>query len=116
MAIVRYVAGTIFLFIGSAYFAMSAPAILAAGLAQISMSVVVRMLVAGACFVFLGGFLWVRAVRLTPGDHVLSDQRGLLVALMLVTTVLIAAGLLWSMLQPEFLHGSFEGMVDAARR
>jgi hypothetical protein len=66
----------------------------------------------GAAFIFMAGYLWFRAVKLTPGDDLLADHRGLLIGLMVGTTILLTGAMLWSMLQPDFWIDTISGMVD----
>jgi len=72
--------------------------------------------VTGLFFLCMAGYLWVRAVKLTPGDDLLADDRGLLVGLMVVTTLILAGAMLWSMMEPDFWTGTVRGMMDGAAR
>jgi hypothetical protein len=66
----------------------------------------------GAFLAATGAYLWYRAVAVTPGDDVLSDDRGTIVSLMVITALILAAGTLYFALNPDFWRGALEGVLD----
>jgi drug/metabolite transporter (DMT)-like permease len=112
----RYVLGTICLALAILFIALSGPA--AAGYifnpTEVPPGLILMLFGIGCFFGILAVYLWIRAVKLTPGDHILSDQRGLLVALMLVTTLFLGTGMLWILADPEFWRGVISGMIDGS--
>jgi heme/copper-type cytochrome/quinol oxidase subunit 3 len=116
---VRYAAGTICLALAILLIAMGAPTVAAGSILrprELPAGMVVAFLAAGVFFAVFAAYSWVRAVKLTPGDDILSDQRGLLVALMLVTTLLLGGAMLWLMAHPSFWRGAIDGLIGGASR
>lgn len=117
ISLLGYAAGAICLALGLSLSTMAA--LSAAGVAiyprYIPLSVAVTQLVAGLLFVAVAARLWWGSIKRAAGDHILADQRGLLVGLMVVTTAVFLALIAWMMCFPEFWAGAFDGMLDAAR-
>jgi hypothetical protein len=114
MGWIRYLLGTICLSLGLLLVGISLPA--AAGRIlypdELPSGFVLSLVVVGAIFLALAAFAWVHAIKVTPGDDLLSDQRGLLVGLMLVTTLALGGAMLWSMVHVKFWRDTVAGMRD----
>jgi hypothetical protein len=117
IGLLGYLVGAVCLALGLVFLTMSVPA--AAGVAihpaRIPLSLVVTELVAGLLFVAAAARFWWGAIKRAAGDHLLDDQRGLLVGLMVVTTFTFVALISWSMMHPSFWAGALDGMMDGAR-
>lgn len=112
---VRYFLGTLCLFIATLTAMMTAPAaLLTIFQSEVAPSMTVALVVVAAFFLLLGVYSWVRAVRLTPGDDLLEGQRGLLIAMMVVTVLLLAGFAIYFMLQLDFWRGAIDGMRDGS--
>jgi drug/metabolite transporter (DMT)-like permease len=113
---IRYVLGALLLAAGVIILGLSVAA--AAGTlvypTDIPPSMSLFMTVFGVIFVLLAAFLWVNAIQVTPGDHILEDKRGLFVGLMLVTTLAIGGWMLWSMTHADFWRDTIAGMMAEA--
>ena len=112
---IRYGIGTICLFIATFTGMMTAPAaVLAIFQSEAAPGITVMLVAVAAFFAVLGVVSWVRAIRVTPGEHLLDDQRGLLIGLMIGTVVLLAGFVIYSAVQVDFWRGAIEGMRDGA--
>jgi hypothetical protein len=112
---VRYFLGTLCLFIATVTAMMTAPAaVLTIFQSEVAPAMTVMLVLVAAFFVLLGTFSWVRAVRLTPGDDLLEGQRGLLIAMMVVTVLLLAGFASYFVLQIDFWRGAIDGMRDGS--
>jgi len=112
---VRYVLGTLCLFIATVTAMMTVPAaVLTIFQSEVAPGMTVMFVVVAAFFVLLGVYSWVRAVRLTPGDDLLEGQRGLLIAMMAVTVLLLAGFAVYFVLQIDFWRGAIDGMRDGS--
>ena len=110
----RYLVGALCLALGIGFIGLSAPAAVGAIAypSDLPLPMALTLGGTGLFFICVAAYFWVRAVRLTPGDDMLSDQRGLLVSLMLVTSVLLIGGMLWSMMHLDFWRDTISGMID----
>ncbi|HYC93778.1 MAG TPA: hypothetical protein VEO54_31535 [Thermoanaerobaculia bacterium] len=117
ISLLGYAAGAICLALGLSLITMAA--VSAAGGAiysrYIPRSLAVTQLVTGLLFVAVTARLWWGSIQRAAGDHLLADQRGLLVGLMVVTTAIFLALIAGAMFLPAFWAGAFDGMLDAAR-
>ncbi|HYR29201.1 MAG TPA: hypothetical protein VEU30_12095, partial [Thermoanaerobaculia bacterium] len=76
----------------------------------------IMLLVGAVFFALLAALAWVRAIRVTPGEHLLDDQRGLLIGLMIATVILLAGFVVYTAVHLEFWRGAIDGMRDGAAR
>jgi len=67
----------------------------------------------GAACVGFAMYLWYRAIKVTAGDDVFADQRGLLLASMLITALATFGAMAWTMTTPGFWRDSIAGMLSA---
>ncbi len=113
----RYILGAISLTMAVACFLMFVPAAISLGITKTGLppAFVLLFVALGSFFTVIGAFLWVRSVQRAPGDDIFSDQRGLLVSLMLATVLLLGAATLWLALHPDFWSGMMQGMGEARR-
>jgi hypothetical protein len=116
MRLGRYLVGALCLALGILASGMSVAA--AAGSiiypSDLPLPFTLTLAVTGVLFICMAGYFWVRAVKLTPGDELLADDRGLMVGLMVVTTILLAGAMVWSMMHPDFWAGAISGMLDGS--
>lgn len=117
VSLLGYLVGAICLAVGLVLLAIAVPT--AAGVAiypeRIPVSFLVRGIIGGLLFLFVAARFWWGAIKRTSGDHILSDQRGLLVGLMVATTAVFIGLISWTMLNPGFWAGAISGVLDAAR-
>jgi hypothetical protein len=70
---------------------------------------VIMPLAAGILFAAFGGGLWLAALKNAGGDDLFSGERGLLMSLMLISSVALLALLVFLVTNPEPLRGFMEG-------
>jgi membrane protein implicated in regulation of membrane protease activity len=114
----HYLVGALCLALGVGFVGLSAPAAVGRVLypSDLPLSFALFVLGTGVLFLCMAAYFWVRAVKLTPGDDILADRRGLLVSVMVVTAVVLVGGMLWSMADVGFWRDTIAGMLDGTSR
>ncbi|HEX6100056.1 MAG TPA: hypothetical protein VF432_27335 [Thermoanaerobaculia bacterium] len=117
VGLVGFVAGAVCLAGGLVSIAVVLPTMAGATIYRIDVarSMFLASLAVGVVFFAAAARLWWGALQRTGGDDLLSDQRGLLVGLMVVTTVVLVGAMVGMMLNPEFWEGAISGMRDGLR-
>jgi hypothetical protein len=111
----RFIWGTICLLIATLCFLSAFGMIIAAARVQTRSAVLLLSVAFGILFLLMTLILWYRSVKLCPGDDIFSDQRGLLVALMVITILVVGGGTTWLAANPDFWAGMLRGVIEAER-
>lgn len=111
----RYLIGAFSLAVGTLFIGMSAAAALGSIIhsADLEPWFMLFLLLQGAACVGFAIYLWYRAIKVTAGEDVFADQRGLLIALMLITALATFGAMGWAMITPDFWRDSIAGMLSA---
>lgn len=111
--ITRYLLGTVCFIVAMPCFLIGAFAAVispAAG-GRIPPAMAWAFLSVGVVLVVIGIYAWYRAVNVLPGEDLFSEQRGLMVSLIVITTLIIAGGTVYFAVNPDFWQGALRGLL-----